>query len=61
VDHRFNRRRYDAERALGEFAATLRDETALEQVRGELLGTVRATVQPASASVWLRTNTGDER
>jgi hypothetical protein len=60
VDRRFNRRRYDAERALGEFAATLRDETALEQVRGELLGTVRSTVQPATASLWLRTNARGE-
>jgi hypothetical protein len=61
VDHRFNRRRYDAERALGAFAASLRDETALEQVRGQLLGTVRETVQPSTASVWLRMPEGAER
>jgi len=54
VDRRFNRRRYDAQRALGEFAAGLRDETALEEVQSQLLGAVRTTVQPASASVWLR-------
>jgi len=53
VDRRFNRRRYDAEQALGEFAATLRDEASLEQVRGDLLGTVWATLQPAAASLWL--------
>ncbi len=61
VDHRFNRRHYDAERALGSFVASLRDETALEQVRGQLLGTVRETMQPSTASVWLRTPEGAER
>jgi hypothetical protein len=58
VDRRFNRRRYDSQRALEAFAASLRDEVALEQVRGHLLGTVHETMQPASASVWLRRSAG---
>jgi hypothetical protein len=54
IDRRFYRRRYDAQRALDAFAAGLRDEVALEQVRSHLLSTVRETIQPAAASVWLR-------
>jgi hypothetical protein len=54
IDRRFYRRRYDSQRALEAFAAGLRDEVALEQVRGHLLSTVHETMQPAKATVWLR-------
>ena len=54
VDRRFNRTRYDAERTVAAFAGRLRDEVDLEQLRAEILATVRQAVEPSSVSLWLR-------
>lgn len=54
VDRRFNRARYDAERTVAAFAARLRDEVDLEQLRAEILANVAQTVEPSSVSLWLR-------
>lgn len=54
VDRRFYRAKYDAERTLEAFSARLRDEVDLRSLEGELLGAVHETVQPSTASVWLR-------
>ena len=54
VDRRFNRGRYDAEQVVASFAARLRNQVELGSLTGGLTGVVTRTVQPASASVWIR-------
>jgi len=54
IDRRFYRRKYNAEPALADFAATARNETDLEALTGKLVEVASQTMQPESASLWLK-------
>src|SRR5207248_3289772 len=54
VDRRFYRGRYDAERAIRLFSDRLRDEIELKALHDAMLGVVNDTLQPRSATLWLR-------
>jgi hypothetical protein len=54
VDRRFNGGKYNAARTVEAFSARLRDQVELDTLSAELLEAVHQTVQPATASLWLR-------
>jgi hypothetical protein len=58
VDRRFYRARYDAARVGERFAERLRDEVAIGALSDELMRTVRATVAPMDAALWIRNPRG---
>jgi len=54
VDRRFNRTRYDAQREVDDFVDRLREGVQVDDLSSELIGVVVRTMQPTSASMWIR-------
>jgi len=54
IDRRFYRRKYDAQRILAQYALAARDEVSLDALSAELTRVVQESMQPESASIWLR-------
>jgi len=61
VDRRFNRRRYDAAKAIRAFSMRLHREIDIEMLLSELPAIMNQTVQPATVSLWLRPSTAASR
>ena len=54
VDRRFNRRKYNTAQTIEAFSTRLRDQADLDTPSAEVLGVVDQTMQPTTASLWLR-------
>jgi hypothetical protein len=54
IDRGFYRRRYDAARILAAFGASMRDDLELERLTERLLDAVEHTMEPASATLWIK-------
>jgi hypothetical protein len=53
IDRRFYRARYDAQKALAAFNATLRQEISLTELQERVMGIVNETMRPAHVSLWI--------
>jgi uncharacterized membrane protein YhaH (DUF805 family) len=54
IDHRFYRRKFDAQRTLEDFSEHLRDEVDLGVLSLRLTEVVADTMQPSHVSLWIR-------
>jgi MFS family permease len=61
VDRRFNRRKYHAAKTVEAFSVRLREQVDLDALSAELLAVVDQTMQPTTASLWLRPSSRQSR
>jgi hypothetical protein len=54
IDRRFYRSRYDAARVIAAFGDSVRDEVEIDRLTEHMQAAVRAALQPASVSLWLK-------
>ena len=54
IDRRFYRKKYDAEKVVAAFGSSLRQEVNLEDLQSQIVAVVQETLQPKSASLWVR-------
>jgi hypothetical protein len=60
VDRRFNRSHYDAQQVAAGFVTSVRDETDPNRIITGLLSVVTVTLEPATVSVWLRSESSGQ-
>jgi hypothetical protein len=54
IDRRFFRQKYDADKVVAAFSASLRAEVDLEDLQAQIVSVVQETLQPEQVSLWLR-------
>lgn len=60
IDRRFFRKKYDAQRALDQFAQTAQDEVELDTLTAELKRVVQETMQPEHVTIWFHNPSMEE-
>ena len=53
IDRRFFRKKYDAEKVVAAFGASLREEVDLDDLQNQIVAVVQETLQPEIVSLWL--------
>jgi hypothetical protein len=54
IDRRFYRKKYNVEKIVAEFGASLRQEVNLEDMQARIVSVVEESLQPEQVSLWLR-------
>lgn len=61
IDRRFYRKKYDAEKIVAAFGASLREEVDLDDFQKQIVGVVEETLQPEMVNLWLRSGIEKKR